>query len=311
MGTAISQCISQNVSEILLYARKKEICEDINKKHFNTKYYPNIQLNKKIIAVNDLNEMKKCRIIFLCIPSSEMRTIVTKLNKIVDNNCIFVSTAKGMEKKTNLRMSEIIEDITNRPAVALSGPNIASEMIVGFSTATTISSRNKEYINLVKNVLENKNFKVDTTLDIIGTEYCGIIKNILAISQGICEGLDMNYNSRFALFTKSYSEVKELIEKLGGDKKTVDQYCGFGDIITASLLPVSRNHTLGVLYGQGMIIDEKSTGVLFEGKNTTTILKELCDEIGYNSLTVNFVYNVIILNKNPKLAFNEFWDALE
>ena len=30
MGTAISQCIAPNTNKLLLYARRKEICYDIN-----------------------------------------------------------------------------------------------------------------------------------------------------------------------------------------------------------------------------------------------------------------------------------------
>ena len=207
-------------------------------------------------------------------------------------------------------MTEIIEEIRNKPAVALSGPNIASEMAKNLSTATTIACKNENYLKIIKNILETKKFKVNTNLDVIGTEYCGIIKNILAISQGICEGLDINDNARFALFTKSYNETKEIIKALGGKPDTVDDYCGFGDIITASTLSVSRNHTLGVLYGQGIIVDEKSSGILFEGRNTTVIFKEICENLNIDSLTVNFVYEVIVDKKNPKIAFNKFWDGL-
>ena len=154
-------------------------------------------------------------------------------------------------------MTEIIEEIIGRPAVALSGPNIASEMAKNLSTATTIACSDNNYLKTVEKILKTKKFKVNSNNDVIGTEFCGIIKNVLAISQGICEGLDINDNARFALFTKSYNETKDLIELLGGKRETVDDYCGFGDIITASTLSVSRNHTLGVLYGQGIIVDEK------------------------------------------------------
>ena len=92
--------------------------------------------------------------------------------------------------------------------------------------------------------------------------------------------------------------------------QTVDDYCGFGDIVTASTLTVSRNHTLGVLSGQGIVIDEKASGALFEGKNTTIIMKKLCDDLNVNSLTVDFVYDVIIKNVNPKNAFYKLWEQL-
>ena len=162
----------------------------------------------------------------------------------------------------------------------------------------------------VKNVLESDKFKVNANNDVIGTEYCGIIKNILAISQGIFEGMNINDNARFAIFSKSYIETKDIIEKLGGKRDTVDDYCGFGDIITASTLTVSRNHTLGTLYGQGIIIDENKSGVLFEGKNTVSIFKNIIEDLNVKSTIVDFVYEVIIENKNPKTAFVRLWDNL-
>lgn len=310
MGTAISQSIAENADKLYLYARKKEICDEINSTHYNSQYYPNLKLEENIIGIDDFNKLNDVDIIFLCIPSSTVREVTDELVKVISKKCILVTTAKGIESSTNKRMTEVIEEIIERPVVALSGPNIASEMAKNLSTATTIACENNDYLMKVKSALETKKFKVNANNDVVGTEFCGIIKNVLAISQGICEGLDINDNARFALFTKSYAETKDIIEKLGGKRDTVDDYCGFGDIITASTLSVSRNHTLGVLYGQGIVVDEKSSGILFEGRNTTVILKEICERYGLQSLTVDFVYDVIVEKNNPRLAFNKFWDGL-
>lgn len=309
MGTALAQTIAKN-TKVYLYARREEVSEDINKNHINTQYFPNVILNENIIAISDYNKLKNTEIIFLCIPSSAIRQTVKELNKIVDQECIFVNTAKGIEKDTHKRMSEIIEETTNRDAVVLSGPNIASEMVKSMPASTTIASNNLTSLNKVKQILTTDTFKVNANTDVIGTEFCGIIKNVIAISQGICEGMSVSNNARFSFFTVSYNETKDIIEKLGGNRDTVDDYCGFGDIVTASTLTVSRNHTLGVLYGQRIVIDEKASGVLFEGKNTTMILKSLLNELNIKSLTVDFVYDVIINRKNPKRAFNEVWDKL-
>ena len=309
MGTAVAQTVAPNAN-VLLYARREEICDDINNSNVNSQYFPNVKLHENIAAVCDLNELKDVEIVFLCIPSSVMRELVEKLNNIVNKDCIFVSTAKGIENKTNKTMTEIIEEITKRPPVAFSGPNIASEMVKSLSASTTIACTDETYLNKVENVLVTDSFKVSANTDVIGTEFCGIIKNVVAISQGICEGMDINNNAKFTVFTKSYTETKDIIEKLGGERDTVDDYCGFGDIVTASTLTVSRNHTLGVLRGQGIVIDEKASGILFEGKNTVTILKNLCDELDINSLTVNFVYDVIINQVNPKTAFYKLWEQL-
>lgn len=308
MGTAIAQTIAPNAN-VFLYCRRDELATNINYLRCNVDYFPGVRLHDNIVAVNSIDKLKDSDIIFLCIPSSVMRKTMESL-KFVNENCIFVSTAKGIEKYSNKRMSEVIEEITKRPAVVFSGPNIAGEMVNNLTAATTIASNNVNYLNKVKEVLMSDTFKVNVNNDVIGTEFCGIIKNILAISQGICEGMGINDNAKFAIFTKSFNETKDIIEKLGGNRNTVDDYCGFGDIVTASTLSVSRNHTLGVLYGQNIVIDEKASGVLFEGKNTVIILKELCKKHNIDSLTLDFVYDIIIDKKNPKYAFNEFWKNL-
>ena len=46
MGTAISQCIAPNTNKLLLYARRKEICDDINEGHINCEYHPMLNCMK-------------------------------------------------------------------------------------------------------------------------------------------------------------------------------------------------------------------------------------------------------------------------
>ncbi len=310
MGTAIAQTVCDNTQNVLLYARREEIVDSINKTRFNKDYFPNVRLEENIIAINDLNELKNAEVIFLTLPSSTIRKITRELKDIISDDCVLVSTAKGLEKESKKRMSEVIEEETGNPTAVLSGPNIASEMVERTFSSASIACNNEQYLEKVKRALSTSKFKVSASNDVIGVEYCGVIKNVIAISQGICEGMKINDNARFSVFTKTYKETKNLIEKFGGNPSTVDDYCGFGDIITASTLNVSRNHTLGVLYGQKIVIDEKASGVLFEGKNTIIIMKELCEKYNIECATVDFTYDVIIDRINPKKAFENFWNKL-
>ena len=310
MGTAIAQTICDNTKNVLLYARREEIANTINETHVNNDYFPDVRLKDNIIAINDLNDLKIAEIIFLTLPSSTIREVTRNLKDIISDECIIVNTAKGLEKGSKKRMSEVIEEETGRPAAVLSGPNIAAEMVKRTFSSASIACKNEQYLEKVKKALSTPKFKVSASEDVIGVEYCSVIKNVIAISQGICEGMKINDNARFSVFTKTYNETKDLIEKFGGNRNTVDDYCGFGDIITASTLNVSRNHTLGVLYGQKIVVDEKASGILFEGKNTIVILKELCKKYNIDCATVDFTYNVIINRINPKKAFEEFWDRL-
>jgi glycerol-3-phosphate dehydrogenase (NAD(P)+) len=178
-------------------------------------------------------------------------------------------------------------------------------------TITNISSRNTENCLKVKEVLSTKQFKVKIIDDIKGIELCGVLKNINAIANGICEGMNINENARYGILTKGFKDTIKIIEAVGGKSETVHEYCGFGDLILTSTSSESRNHTLGILYGQRLIIDEVASGIVFEGKNSIRAVKDICDKNDINSDIVNFVYDVIIERKSPTTAFNTLWEKID
>jgi len=311
LGTAIAQTMSENVDEVLLHVRKQELCDDINSKGYNTQYYPNIKLNENIKATTDFNDLKKCEIIFLAIPSSAFRTTLKNLKDVTDNETILVTTAKGIEYPSLNTMGDLISEYFDENFVALSGPNFASEIMLNQPTITNVASRKIENAQKVKKVLTTKQFKVKVIDDIKGIELCGVLKNINAIANGICEGMNINENARYSILTKGFKDTIKIIESIGGNADTVHEYCGFGDLIMTSTSSESRNHTLGILYGQRLIIDEAASGIVFEGKNSIRAVKDICDNNGINSDIVNFVYEVIIERIAPIKAFSTLWEKIE
>ncbi|MGL6298795.1 MAG: NAD(P)H-dependent glycerol-3-phosphate dehydrogenase [Methanobacteriaceae archaeon] len=326
LGTAIAQLVANNtngnnkndntnnITNIFLYARRSELANQINNNNINSDYFPTILLNEKIIAVNDFSSFADCEIIFLCVPSSGVRDTLNSIkNELGDNfnsNTIFVSTIKGVEQDSLKTTSQIISEYFEAPCVVFSGPNFASEIALNLPTVANLASKNSSASEKVKAKLENSEFKVEIINDAIGAEFCGIIKNINAIAYGICQGMNINDNARFAVLTKAFNENKNIITALGGEKATIDDYCGFGDIILTSTSKESRNHTLGMLYGQRIAIDEESSGVIFEGKNSIKAIKKICDDNNVNSVIVDFVYDVLVNNIIPKSAFINMWEKL-
>jgi glycerol-3-phosphate dehydrogenase (NAD(P)+) len=311
LGTAIAQLISVNADSVYLYARRKEVVDEIAKTRHNTEYYPSLKLAENIIPVNDFNHVKNCDIVFLCVPSSGIRSPLKELSKFICKDCILVSTAKGIEYPSLKTMSEIVTEYFDRSPVILSGPNFASEIALSLFTVANIASDDPQHLDLVKKVLTTDEFKVKLNKDVIGTECCGVIKNINAIAYGICEGMNLNDNARYAVLTKGFNETKDLIEVLGGKRDTVNDYCGFGDVVLTSTSGESRNHTLGMLYGQRIVVDEKASGIIFEGKNSIMAIKTLCDETSVDSAIVDFVYDIIVESIPPKIAFKKLWDKME
>jgi glycerol-3-phosphate dehydrogenase (NAD(P)+) len=296
---------------VCLYLRREELANTINETGINNEYYPNTKLEENIIATNDYNDLKDCNIIFLSIPSSAFRSTLSEIKDCINEDTILVTTAKGIEYPSLKTMGKIIEEYFDSDYVALSGPNFASEMILNLATVSNIASRNNENALRVKEVLSTDHFKVKIIPDVIGLEICGIIKNINAIANGICEGMNINENARYGVLTKGFEETKKIIESIGGDESTAGEYCGFGDLVLTSTSSESRNHTLGMLYGQRIIVDEKASGIVAEGKNSILAIKDICDKNQIKSINVEFVYDVIVNQIPPKIAFRSLWENIE
>ena len=311
LGTALAQTIAQNADKVYLISRREKLAETINSTRFNDEYYPNTKLEDNIIATTDLNDLKECQIIFLSVPSSAFRETLEKLKKIISKDTILVTTAKGIEYPSLKTMGNLIEEYFDDDFVALSGPNFASEIVLNLPTVSNIASRNMENSKLVKEVLNTSQFKVKIIEDVVGLEICGVIKNINAIANGICEGMDINENARYGVLTKGFNDTVKIIKSIGGLESTATEYCGFGDLVLTSTSLESRNHTLGMLYGQRLIIDEKASGVVFEGKNSIMAMKDICNKYNIQSVIVDFVYDVIVNQIPPKIAFRTLWDNIE
>ena len=208
-------------------------------------------------------------------------------------------------------MGKLVEEYFNGDYVALSGPNFASEIVLNQPTVSNIASKSKKNAEEVKKVLTTKQFKVKIIDDVVGLEICGVIKNINAIANGICEGMNVNENARYGVLTKGFNDTVNIIQIVGGKGSTAVEYCGFGDLVLTSTSFESRNHTLGMLYGQRLIIDEKASGVVFEGKNSIMAMKDICNNYNIQSVIVDFVYDVIVNRIPPKIAFRTLWDNIE
>ena len=304
LGTAIGQTVALNVDEVILLLRKEKLKTTINESHYNSEYYPNTRLRDNIVATLDINDLKDCEVIFLTIPSSAFRATLTDLKTVIGNNTILVTTAKGIEYPSLKTMGKIIEEYYDNNYVALSGPNFASEIVLNLPTITNIGSNNMDNCKIVKKVLETDYFKIKIIKDVLGVELSGVIKNINAIANGICEGMNINENARYAVLTKGFKETEDIIKNFGGDISTASEYCGFGDLVLTSTSTESRNHTLGMLYGQRIIVDEKASGIVFEGKNSIMAVKDICKNTNTESVVVDFVYDVIVKQIPPKIAFN-------
>ena len=72
-------------------------------------------------------------------------------------------------------------------------------------------------------------FRVYTSKDIIGVELGGALKNIIALANGILDGIKIGDNAKAALITRGLAEIKRLAVRMGAVSETLNGLSGLGD----------------------------------------------------------------------------------
>jgi len=311
-GTALSLILNEKGHKVTLWGAFKENIENIKKKKENVTFLPGVPVSDRIHLTTKIGEaVKNAEIVVIAVPSHVFRLVCRKYKKHHKEKHIIVSVAKGLEKKTLLRMSEVIEDTVGSHAnvVALSGPSHAEEVARGIPTAIVASSKNGKLSMLIEDVFTTNKFKVYTNPDLIGVELGGTLKNIIAIAAGIVDGLKLGANTKAAMLTRGIVEISRLGVRMGANPLTFSGLTGIGDLITTGLSPFSRNRTLGERIGRGETLESiiASTPKVAEGVNTIRTALKLAKRYNVAMPITEELYKVLKRKESPrKLVSNIF-----
>ena len=146
----------------------------------------------------------------------------------------------------------------------------------------------------------NNHFKLYPTTDIIGIEVCGSVKNIIAIASGMIDGLGYPISTQALLITQSLHDIKALIHALGGSKKTILSFAGFGDILLTCTSEKSRNYCFGKLIGKGASkeeIEEYKNKITVEGLYTLKSIHKLIRKKKIKIPTIDIIYDIVFKDK--------------
>lgn len=305
-GSAISILLAKNGYSVSMYGRSVEQIEEINTSKTNSAYLPNITFPNNIIASNDISEVvKDSKIIVLAVPSQQVRNILNQLKQHVNSEQILVNVAKGIEKETYLRLSQVAyELLPNNPYVLLSGPSHAEEVAKGIPTIVIATSNDMESAQKVREFFTSSYFRVYLNPDLIGVEISGALKNIIAFGAGLVDGIGFGDNTKAALITRGLYEITRLGIKMGAKYSTFNGLAGIGDLIVTCTSKHSRNWKAGYLLGSGKTMQETLDEVkmVVEGITTTEVAYEKAQELGVKMPIVESIYNVVKGNMTAKEA---------
>ena len=279
-GTTVASVACRH-NRTVLWARREDTVEEVNTKHTNSAYLPTFKLPSTLRATADLVQaVSRCDVLVVGVPSHGFREVLEQVAPHVRPWIPVVSLTKGLERGTMLRMTEVVKEVLpGHPAAALTGPNLAKEIMQGMAAASVLATEDSAVATQLQNVLHRPMFRIYTNHDVVGCELAGALKNVIAIAAGMAEGLSAGDNTRAAVISRGLAELMRLGVAMGGEPTTFSGLAGMGDLVATCMSPFSRNRYVGEQLGKGRplaeVLDEMT--MVAEGVKTAETVAVLAE----------------------------------
>lgn len=246
--------------------------------------------------------------VIFAIPSHSVRDNARRASPFILGSTLVVSASKGLEQGTDKRMTVVLgEELQVGPEqiCALSGPNLAHEIIVGLPTSTVVASNSTSASGAIQAIMNSSELRVYTNSDVIGTELGGALKNVIAISAGVCDGMALGDNAKAALLTRGLAEMTRLGVAMGAEEATFSGNAGLGDLLATCFSKLSRNYRIGAALGSGSTLTEALNalgGQVAEGVTTAPSAVSLGRSQGVDMPIAEITRQILFDGISPKEA---------
>lgn len=308
-GTTLAILLAEKGFPVTLWAHRPEFAKELQEKRENFRYLKGIRFPDNLVVTNDESAAaKSAKMIIVATPAQAVRETLERIRDIDFKDTVFVNVAKGIEVHSDLRISEVIEQVLTQvpdeKVAILYGPSHAEEVSLKQPTTVVVSSHCMETARFVQETFMTPMFRVYVNSDVVGVEVAGSVKNVMAIAAGIADGLGYGDNAKAAIITRGLAEISRLAMKLGANPLTFSGLAGIGDLIVTCASRHSRNRRVGELIGKGMKLEDilKDMVMVAEGIETTKAVMELSKKLGIEMPITQAVYEMLFEDKPVKQA---------
>ena len=302
-GMALALSAYSGGNTVSLWSPFKEEVELLREKRTNERLLKDVFLPADIEITDDLSVVEGSAITIIATPSTAVRQVAEKLSHYKDFG-IVVNVAKGLEKGSLKRLSQVLEDELPTASVAiLSGPSHAEEVARSIPTSLVVASKSIPVSQAVQSIMSTEVLRVYTSDDIIGVELGGALKNVIAIAAGGCDGLGLGDNTKAALITRGLAEMARLGVVMGAKEHTFAGLTGIGDLVVTCTSKHSRNNRFGFKVGSGTPVSKALEEVgTVEGYYAANMAYALSQKYGIDMPIVRECYKIMYENKDVKKA---------
>ena len=301
-GTTLAVLSAQNGHKVSLWARSDVEAVDLSSAGENWRL-PGVSFPPNLNVTASAEEaFGHADLVLFVVPSRTLRENARAIAGSVSDSAILVSATKGLEIESGKRMSQVLEEevpaATASSICAMSGPNLAREIVSGKPSTTVIACPEIDAAVAAQSIVNSNRFRVYTNPDIVGVEFGGALKNIIALGAGVIDGLEYGDNAKAAFMTRGLAEIARLAVASGADPMTLSGLAGMGDLIATCASKLSRNHYVGEQLAKGRRLNEILSGMknVAEGVDTTAAAVRVARKLGVDMPIASATHEVLFNN---------------
>ena len=179
-GTALSQILCDNGHETYLWSHSPAKAAEMARTRENP-LLQGVHLPESLHITGDLDCLKGADLVVSAPPSFAVRETAKKMAPYLTEKTVVVSVSKGIERDTNLRLSQVIQEETGNicKVAVLSGPSHAEEVGIRLPTGCVAACLDVDAARFVQDAFMNDYFRVYTSGDVVGVELAAALKNVM------------------------------------------------------------------------------------------------------------------------------------
>lgn len=310
MGTVLAILLSKKGIHVRMWGYDAVQLKQIEKWGENKKFLPGYKIKKEVVfEPRDQEIMSRADLLVSAVPCQYMRGVWERLKKKYPKKIPILSVAKGIEKESLLRPSEILSDVLGDSidCVVLSGPTIADELARHLPAVACAAGEDKKLAKEVQYTFSVDWLRVYMNTDICGVELAAACKNVVAIAAGIIDGAGLGDNAKAALLSRGLAEITRLGIACGAKAKTFAGVSGLGDLVTTCISPKGRNRSFGERIGRGQNRKQAQTATesVIEGIETCGSVIALAEREKVDMPITRAVYQVLFEDKPVRKAISD------
>jgi glycerol-3-phosphate dehydrogenase (NAD(P)+) len=341
-GSAVGKVVADKGHDVTIWALEHDVVDDINIRHQNKRFLPDVSLPPSLRATTDIVEAATGKeFLILASPSLYLLDTIRQILMVPSiregETTIGVITKGFLPTNKGPRLIlETLEDYLpgfyRQSLVYIAGPSHAEEVARGRITGLIAASENAKNSIRFRDLLKSNRLLVFSAFDVQGVQVAAAAKNVIAIAFGILDALKTGASDESAsifgdgteslLLAAGLNEIQSLGHAMGSTySETFTSISGVGDLDVTCRSIWGRNRRFGREIIEKRILEPykdledllsriKEIGYLPEGVVAAKYVKVLAEKYKLKMPISIGLHQILNRETEPEAFLTNYLDGL-